>query len=66
MSPSAQSAIDDARAAGIDLDMLDTNLALSVKERWLQHDQAKELALKLKAAGEARYAELQPNSGKTN
>ncbi len=30
----AEQALEDARRAGIDLDLLDTNLALSVKERW--------------------------------
>ena len=52
-------ALEDARRAGIDLDLLETNLALSVKERWQQHDAAMELALKLEAAGKARDAKLQ-------
>jgi len=51
-------ALEDARRAGIDLDLLDTNLALSVKERWLQHDAAMELAFKLEEAGKARDAKL--------
>ena len=55
----ADPALEDARRAGIDLDLLDTNLALSVKERWRQHDAALELALKLEAAGALRNAKLQ-------
>ena len=51
-------AIEAARRAGIDLDLLDTNLALSVKERWAQHDAALELAIKLEKAGQARDAKL--------
>ena len=43
MKPADQ-ALEEARRAGIDLDLLDTNLALSVKERWQQHDAALELA----------------------
>jgi hypothetical protein len=55
-------AIAEARAAGIDLDLLDANLALSVKERWTQHDAALELALKLEQAGKDRDAKLQPTA----
>ena len=55
-------ALEEARRAGIDLDLLDTNLALSVKERWQQHDAAMELALKLEEAGKARDARLQSNT----
>lgn len=51
--------LEEARRAGIDLDLLDTNLALSVKERWQQHNAALELALKLEAAGALRNARLQ-------
>lgn len=53
-------ALEEARRAGIDLDLLDTNLALSVKERWSQHDAALELALKIEQAGKNRDAKLQP------
>jgi hypothetical protein len=34
--------LEDAREAGIDLDLLDTNLALPIAERWRQHDAALE------------------------
>ena len=47
----ADPAIDEARRAGIDVDLVDTNLALSVEERWRQHDAALALALKLERAG---------------
>lgn len=59
VNPNATSALEVARSAGIDLDMIDSNLALSVKERWTQHEQAFELAMKLKQAGKVRYAKLQ-------
>jgi hypothetical protein len=55
-------ALEEARRAGIDLDLLDTNLAMTVKERWQQHDAALELALKLETAGKARDARLQSNT----
>lgn len=35
-------ALDEARQAGIDLDLLDSNLALTYEQRWLKHDQALE------------------------
>jgi hypothetical protein len=47
-------ALEEARKAGIDLDMLDANLALSVKDRWRQHAAALQLALKLEEAGKKR------------
>ncbi len=45
-----QQALDDAREAGIDLDLLDLNLSLSIAERWRQHQEAVELVEKLEAA----------------
>lgn len=57
--------LEEARRAGIDLDLLDTNLALSVKERWSQHDAALELAFKLKQAGKNRAAKLQSTPATT-
>lgn len=39
--------LEDARQAGIDLDLLDTIQALSIAERWRQHDAAANLADKL-------------------
>lgn len=51
-------AIEAARAAGIDLEMLEMNLELSVKERWAQHDAALDFAEKLVAAKKAKDAQL--------
>ena len=65
MDSSAQSTLDEARAAGIDLDMIDSNLALSVKARWEQHESAVALAVKLQDAGKVRNAKLQPTVGTT-
>jgi hypothetical protein len=53
-------ALEEARKAGIDLDLLDSNLALTVEQRWRQHDAALTLALKLEEAGRIRDARLQP------
>lgn len=39
MNP-AEQAIEEARRAGIDLSLLDSNLALNYEQRWLKHDQA--------------------------
>ena len=52
--------LEQAREAGIDLDLIETNLALSVQERWRQHDGALRLILKLQQAKAARDAGLQP------
>lgn len=49
-----------ARAEGIDLDLLDINLALRVEERWRQHDGALRFILKLQEANAAHDAGLQP------
>ena len=53
-------ALEAARRAGIDLSLLDSNLALSLKERWQQHDSALELVFKLQEAREKLNAQLQP------
>lgn len=44
-------ALETARQAGIDLDLLDSNLALTYEERVLRHDSALELMLALREAG---------------
>ena len=56
---SNEAALEAARQAGFDLDLLDSNLALSVADRWRQHDMALELALALEAARINRDARLQ-------
>lgn len=59
MDPHAD-ALEEARRAGFDLDLLDSNLALTVAERWKIHDQALEFALALENARIVRDAKLQP------
>jgi hypothetical protein len=59
MGPSRQ-LLDQAREAGIDLDLIDTNLALPVEERWRQHDGALRFILKLQEARAAHNAGPQP------
>lgn len=54
MDAKAQADLEEARRFGIDLDMIDTNLALTVKQRWEQHEAALALAMKLEAAGKKR------------
>ena len=51
--------LDEARRAGIDLDLMDTILSQSIEERWRQHDAALTLASKLEQAMKARDAGLQ-------
>jgi len=46
-------ALEAAQRAGIDLDLLDSNLALSYEERALRHESALELVLALREAGAA-------------
>ncbi len=58
MDPKEQ-AFEDARRAGIDLDLMDTLLAQPIEERWRQHDAALTLALNLEQAMKARDAGLQ-------
>jgi len=66
MSPAEKNdALEAARRAGIDLSLLDSNLALSPKERWQQHDGALELVFKLQEARENLNAQLQPVARKT-
>ena len=44
-------ALEEARRAGIDLDLLDENLAMSVGERIRKHDCYLNLALRLEEVG---------------
>ncbi len=46
-------ALEDARRAGIDLDLLDSNLALTYEQRVLRHESALELVWALREAGAA-------------
>lgn len=56
-------ALEEARKAGFDLELIDSNLALPVAERWRLHDGALELLLALERAREERDAKLSANSG---
>ncbi len=53
-------AIEDARRAGIDLSLLDSNLALTYEERVLRHASAQELMWALKEAGAAYEGTARP------
>ena len=65
VNPTEQAeALESARRAGIDLSLVDSNLALTVSERWQQHDAALDLVIKLQAAREKLNAELQPTTRK--
>ena len=55
--PPAQ-ALEAARVAGFDLDLIDTNLALPIAARWRQHDMALDLMLKFERARIERDARL--------
>ena len=55
-----QQALDEARKAGIDLDLLDLNLSMSVGERWRRHDEALALVEQLEAARTKRDDASQP------
>ena len=57
MNPPTDPAIEEARRAGFDLDLLDSNLALTPEQRALRHDSALELVLALREAG-ATHAQL--------
>lgn len=50
---SPDQALEAARKAGIDLDLLDSNLALTYEQRVLRHESALELVLALREAGSA-------------
>ncbi len=52
--------LEHAREAGIDLDLIDTNFALRVEDRWQQHDGALRFILILQEAKAAHDAGLQP------
>ncbi|MBS0631268.1 MAG: hypothetical protein JSS11_05100 [Verrucomicrobia bacterium] len=56
--PTVDPAIEAARNAGFDIDLIDTNLALPVEERWRQHNMALEILLKFERARVERDARL--------
>jgi hypothetical protein len=57
-------ALEEARRAGIDLDLLDSNLALTYEQRALRHESALELVLTLREA-RAAYEKSQPAAPET-
>ncbi len=54
---------EEARRAGIDLELLDSNLALPVKERWRLHDEAVNLAEALRGGLISHNAKSHPTAG---
>jgi hypothetical protein len=56
---SAEKAIEDARSAGIDIDLVDTILALSPTDRCRHHDAALALVFELEKARAARDSRFQ-------
>lgn len=53
---SSEKALEEARQAGFDLNLIDLNLALSPEERVLRHAAALALAQEMRKAGEALRA----------
>jgi hypothetical protein len=54
-------ALDEARRAGIDLDLLESNMALTYEQRALRHDSALELVFALREAGVAYEQPASPS-----
>lgn len=50
MDATGKSAWDRAKEAGIDMSLIESNLKLSVAERWRRHDRALNTMLKLREA----------------
>ena len=59
MNSSEDLAIEEARRAGFDMNLIDLNLSLSPEERWRQHDMVLEIVFELQNARVARDAKLQ-------
>jgi len=55
--------LEEARKAGFDLDLIDSNLALTPEQRVLRHASALELAQALREAG-ARYEQSTSTAAK--
>jgi len=65
MNPPTDPAIEEARSAGFDMNLIEINLSLTPGERWRQHDMALEVILELEEARKARDAGLQATPGTT-
>ena len=59
MNPLTDPAIEEARRAGFDMNLIELNLSLPPAERWRHHDMALEVILELEEARMARDAKLQ-------
>jgi hypothetical protein len=60
MNADDDKAIEEARRAGLDLNLIDLNLELSPEQRVLKHDAALELMLECRKAGAALYGHATP------
>jgi hypothetical protein len=65
MSPPTDPAIEEARRAGFDMNLIEIKSLAAPGERWRQHDMALDLILKLEEARMARDAKLQAATTKT-
>jgi hypothetical protein len=64
MEPPDQ-ALENAQRAGIDLALMDSNLALTYEQRVMRHDSALELVFELREAGAAyQHEQSAPTSAK--
>ena len=65
MNQPTDPAIEEARLAGFDINLIEINLSLPPEERWRQHDMALDVILELEEARMARDAKLQAATTKT-
>jgi len=65
MDPAVNSATEEAARAGFDINLIECNLALSVEERWHQHNLALDMALELQKARKKRDSGLQSSAPST-
>jgi hypothetical protein len=54
----ADRAIADARAAGINIEMIEHNLRLTPEQRWRQHDEAREAVEAFERVRDKKFFEL--------
>jgi len=59
MNSPTDPAIEEARRAGFDINLIEINLSLTPEERWRQHDMALAVILELEEARKARDAGLE-------
>jgi hypothetical protein len=51
-------ATEEARSAGFDMNLIETNLSMTPEERWRQHDMALEVILEFEKARRARDVDV--------